>query len=104
MHYGRNDIQSIEAKTQTFELGKRFIADFKSSMGSCACESILELNIGIPVNLQKARGVELFETRCVDAVKAASDISEKNALVSEIARFGSSFFGGLIFLVMSPHS
>jgi hypothetical protein len=46
-------------------------------MGSCACESILEMNIGIPENLQKARDMKLFETRCEDAVKAASDILEK---------------------------
>jgi C_GCAxxG_C_C family probable redox protein len=77
MRYGRGDVHSIEAKTQTYELGKRFMADFKSCMGSCACESILEMNIGIPENLQKARDMKLFETRCEDAVKAASDILEK---------------------------
>jgi C_GCAxxG_C_C family probable redox protein len=77
MRYGRDDIHSIEAKMQTYELGRRFMADFKSCMGSSACESILGMNIGIPENLQKARDLKLFEIRCVDAVKAASDILEK---------------------------
>lgn len=77
MRNGMGDVHSIEAKTQTYELGKRFMADFKSCMGSCACESILKMNIGIPENLQKARDMKLFETRCEDAVKAASDILEK---------------------------
>jgi C_GCAxxG_C_C family probable redox protein len=77
MRYGRDDIHSIEAKTQTYELGRRFMADFKSCMGSSSCESILGMNIGIPENLRKARDVKLFETRCEDAVKAASDILEK---------------------------
>ncbi len=77
MKFGRSDIQSIEAKKQTYELGKRFMADFKLSMGSCTCESILGLNLGIPGNMQKAQDMKLFETRCVDAVKAASDNLEK---------------------------
>jgi C_GCAxxG_C_C family probable redox protein len=77
MRYGRGDIHSTEAKTKTYDLGKQFMADFSSCMGSCACGSILEMNIGNPENLQKAREMKLFETRCVDAVKAASDILEK---------------------------
>ncbi len=53
------------------------MADFKSKMGSCTCESILGLNIGIPVNLERAKELKLFETRCLDSVKAASDILEE---------------------------
>ncbi len=77
MKFGRSDIQSIEAKKQTYELGKRLMADFELSIGSCNCESILGLNLGSPENMQKALDMKLFETRCVDAVKAASDILEK---------------------------
>jgi C_GCAxxG_C_C family probable redox protein len=77
MHYGRGDIQSFEAKIKTYELANRFMADFKSKMGSCTCESILGLNIGIPVNLERAKELKLFETRCLDSVKAASDILEE---------------------------
>jgi len=77
MRFGRGDVHSIEAKKQTYALGRRFMADFKSCMGSCTCASILGINIGTPENLNKAREMKLFETRCVDAVKAASDILEK---------------------------
>jgi hypothetical protein len=45
--------------------------------GSCICERILGLNLGVPGNLEKAREMKLFETRCVDAVKSAADILEK---------------------------
>lgn len=76
MRYGRGDIQSIEAKAKTYELGRRFIADFKSRMGSCNCESILGLNIGTPENMKKAKDMKLFETRCLDAVMTAADILE----------------------------
>lgn len=76
MQYGRGDIQSINAKTKTYELGRRFMADFKSHMGSCSCESILGLNIGIPANMKKAKDMKLFETRCLDAVKVAADLLE----------------------------
>ena len=77
MHYGRGDVESIDAKVKTYELGKRFMTDFQSHMGSCTCESILGLNIGVPENLEKAKEMKLFETRCVDAVKKASDLLDE---------------------------
>ena len=76
MHHGRGDIKSYEAKIKTYELANRFMADFKSKMGSCTCESILGLNIGIPANLERAKEMKLFETRCLDSVRVASDILE----------------------------
>ena len=77
MHHGRGDIQSFKAKIKTYGLANRFMADFKSKMGSCTCESILGLNISIPVNLERAKELQLFETRCLDSIKAASDILEE---------------------------
>ena len=77
MHYGRGDIKSTDAKAKTYKLAKRFMADFKSNMGSCTCNSILGLNIGIPENLERAKEMKLFETRCLDAVKVASDILDE---------------------------
>lgn len=76
MHYGRGDIQSAEAKVKTYQLANRFMVDFKSKMGSCTCETILGLNIGIPLNLERAKEMKLFETRCLDSVMVASDILE----------------------------
>jgi len=77
MRYGRGDLQCIEAKRQTYELGRNFMADFTAAMGACSCESILGINIGTRENLEKALETKLFETRCVDAVKTAADILEK---------------------------
>jgi len=76
MHHGRGDLQAIDAKTKTYELGRQFMAEFESRIGSCTCEAILGLNIGSAQNLAKAQEMKLFETRCVDVVKTASDILE----------------------------
>jgi C_GCAxxG_C_C family probable redox protein len=77
MHHGRGDLASTAAKGATYMLGQQFIAEFKERMGDSACESILGINIGTPENLAKAQELQLFETRCVDAVKAACDILDK---------------------------
>jgi C_GCAxxG_C_C family probable redox protein len=77
MRHGRGDVQSIDAKTTTYELAQAFMAEFASRIGSCWCEDILGLNIGVPENLEKARDAKLFETRCLDAVRAACDILEQ---------------------------
>jgi C_GCAxxG_C_C family probable redox protein len=77
MHYGRGDIESVEAKRTTYELGRRFMSDFKARMGSCSCQTILGMNIGIAENAKKAREMKLFETKCLDAIVAASDILEE---------------------------
>ena len=76
MRHGRGDVESVEARAKTYELGRRFMAEFKARLGSCICETILGLNIGTPENHAKAVEMKLFETVCVDAVKAASDILE----------------------------
>ena len=77
MRFGLGGIGELANKSKTYELGRQFIAEFEKRMGSCRCESILGLNIGEPENLQKARELKLFETVCVDAVAAASDILEE---------------------------
>ena len=77
MRYGMGGIGELANKTQTYELGRQFMAEFEKRMGSCRCESILGLNIGEPENLQKARELKLFETVCVDTVGTACDILEE---------------------------
>ncbi len=76
LRYGRGDLESIEAKENAYELGKRFMEEFEKQMGSCSCKTILGMNIGLPENMAKAREMKLFETRCLDAVKTAADILE----------------------------
>ena len=66
MHHGRGDLQSIDAKTKTYELGRRLMTEFESRIGSRVCETILGLNIGSAQNLAKAQEMKLFETRCLE--------------------------------------
>lgn len=77
MRYGMGDLQATDAKRATYELGCKFMDDFAAAMGSCSCEAILGINIGTPENLLKAREMKLFETRCEDAVKTASQLLER---------------------------
>jgi C_GCAxxG_C_C family probable redox protein len=76
MKHGMGDPESTGAKAKTYELGRHFLEEFESRMGSCRCEGILGFSIGTPESLERARSMRLFETRCVDAVKAASEILE----------------------------
>jgi C_GCAxxG_C_C family probable redox protein len=76
MRYGMGGIEELANKTKTYELGRQFMVEFEKRIGSCRCESILGLCIGVPENLQKAREMKLFETVCSDVVAAASDILE----------------------------
>ncbi len=77
MQYGKGDIQAIDAKRKTYELGRNFMSGFKARMGSCSCESILGLNIGDPAHFKKAMDLKYFESHCVNAVKAACDLLEE---------------------------
>lgn len=74
MRYGRKDLESVEAKLTTYEIGKKFLEEFTRRIGSCNCEQILGMNIGTPENMLKAQEMNLFATKCLDAVKTAADI------------------------------
>jgi len=77
MRHGRDTVEDVDAKTITYKLGKKFMADFKEKVGSCICEEIIGINIGTPEKLQEARDLKLFETTCFDAVKTAADILDR---------------------------
>ena len=77
MKHGRGDIPSIDAKAKTYQLGQRFMNEFKLRNHSCACADLLGMNIGIPENMTRAQELKLFETRCVEIVKTAAEILEK---------------------------
>ncbi len=79
MQYGKSDRNEQDAVGKTYDIGKRFIADFTSKIESesCRCEAILGINISIPENLEKAREQKLFETQCVKAITVASDLLDK---------------------------
>jgi C_GCAxxG_C_C family probable redox protein len=74
MKHGMNNSEDLEAKAHTYALGKSFLTQFKDRMGACSCEEVLGVTIGSPEYEQKFQ--ELRATRCVDAVRAASQILE----------------------------
>ena len=77
MKHGRGDVKSVDSKFKTYELGKKFMNEFKNKCGSCICEEIIGINICTPENLKKAQDSKTFETKCLEAVKAACDILER---------------------------
>ena len=72
MKHGMNNHEDLKAKARTYALGQIFLTKFKDRMGACSCEGILGVTIGSPEYEQKFQ--ELRATRCVDAVRTASQI------------------------------
>ena len=76
MKHGRKDLESIDAKAITYEMGQKFMGEFSGRVGSCTCAEILGMNIGTPENLLKASEMNLFVTKCLPAIRAAADLLE----------------------------
>ncbi|NTW83963.1 MAG: hypothetical protein HGB36_11455 [Chlorobiaceae bacterium] len=76
MRYGMGELQSIALKAECYARGRHFMEEFTAILGSCVCEDVIGLNLGTPENLQKAKEMKLFETRCIEAVRTAADILE----------------------------
>ncbi|HET9552745.1 MAG TPA: C-GCAxxG-C-C family protein [Anaeromyxobacteraceae bacterium] len=77
LKHGRKDVASAEARTRTYELARRFTAEFEARNGSCTCQEILGINIGTAEGYEQARGLGLFETRCAEAVRSAAEILDR---------------------------
>ena len=74
MKHGMNNPEDLEAKTQTYALGQTFLTKFKDRMGASSCEGILGVTVGSPEYEQSFQ--ELRASRCVKAVRVASQILE----------------------------
>ena len=74
MKHGRGDLQSIDAKVRTYELGKKLMTEFARRNGSCACAELLGMSIGIPENMARAQALKLYDTKCVSLVRSAAEI------------------------------
>jgi C_GCAxxG_C_C family probable redox protein len=74
MKYGRGSIEDTESKAITYELGRKFMAEFDAVYGSCICDQILGINISDPENMHLAEEQNLFQTKCLEFVKTAADI------------------------------
>jgi len=77
MKHGREDVASVDAKTKTYQLGRQLMDEFKKQNGSCVCEELLGMNIGVPENMAKAQAAGLFATKCYDLVKSAAEILDR---------------------------
>jgi C_GCAxxG_C_C family probable redox protein len=76
MRHGRGDLQSVDAKTKTYELGRKLMNEFARQNGSCVCAELLGMNIGVPENMARAQELKLFETKCLALVRSAAEILE----------------------------
>ncbi|WP_091937657.1 C-GCAxxG-C-C family protein [Propionivibrio dicarboxylicus] len=74
MKHGMSNHDDLEAKAHTYALGQIFLTKFKDRMTACSCEGILGVTVGSSEHNEKFQ--ELRATRCVDAVRAASQILE----------------------------
>jgi C_GCAxxG_C_C family probable redox protein len=77
MKHGQAGASGPAQRAELYAMGKSFMDQFAKVNGSCTCSEILGINIGTPANMQKARDMKLFETKCLDAVKTASELLEK---------------------------
>jgi C_GCAxxG_C_C family probable redox protein len=78
LKHGRGDVKALDAKTKTYGLGMKFMEEFSAKNGSCICGELLGVDISTPEGLKEAQELKLFETRCLDMVKSACEILEKN--------------------------
>jgi len=74
MKHGRGDLDSVEAKAKTYELGRKFMETFEARHGSCVCERLLGICIGTPEGHRQAQEARLFETQCLGYVSSAAEI------------------------------
>jgi C_GCAxxG_C_C family probable redox protein len=76
LKYGRAAVEAIPDKARTYELGRKFMAEFRKSSGSCTCRDILDIDIGSAEGMKKAQSLKLFETKCLNMVKLSCEILE----------------------------
>ena len=63
-----------EQKEACYGLAHAFLERFNAQYGSLSCPGLLGLNIGDPVDLEQARELNLFHTRCPQFVGEAARI------------------------------
>ncbi|HJO92814.1 MAG TPA: C-GCAxxG-C-C family protein [Victivallales bacterium] len=76
LKYGSTDAEDIEAKKNAKEKGREFIEKFKSQFSYTTCSEILDIDISVPENLEKAKNSNAFD-KCPDLVKGAVEILEE---------------------------
>ncbi|HAE60277.1 MAG TPA: hypothetical protein DCG54_12425 [Anaerolineae bacterium] len=75
--HGQTTPQQKEAKEHTYQLTRRFIAEFTRRTGALHCSDLLGCQIGTPEGLQQAQEQSLFKTVCPRLVAEASQILDE---------------------------
>ncbi|MCG2785551.1 MAG: C-GCAxxG-C-C family protein [Anaerolineae bacterium] len=75
--HGQTTPQQKEAKEHTYQLTRRFIAEFTRRTGALHCSNLLGCQIGTPEGLQQAQEQSLFKTVCPRLVAEASQILDE---------------------------
>ena len=75
--HGQTTPQQKEAKEHTYQLTRRFIAEFTRRTGALHCRDLLGCQIGTPEGLQLAQEQSLFKTVCPHLVAEASQILDE---------------------------
>jgi len=76
LEYRGTEAGPTEAKKQTMSLVRQMLADFREKHGCIDCVDILGIDISNAEGAQEAREKGLFETRCPECVKDASELLE----------------------------
>jgi C_GCAxxG_C_C family probable redox protein len=77
MKYGRDDVKDTEARQKTYELGAKFLDDFKKKNGSYICKELLGVDIGTREGMAKFKQEKMVETKCANIVKSTAEKLEE---------------------------
>lgn len=77
LKYGKYNADDNEAREKTYRLVQQFTQKFIARYGSVKCKELLDCDISIPEQLQKARENQLFASVCSRLVKDSSEIIEE---------------------------
>ena len=72
--HGQTSPEQKEAKEHTYQLTRRFLAEFTRRTGALHCRDLLGCQIGTPEGMQQAQEQDLFKTVCPKLVAEASQV------------------------------
>ena len=77
LEYGAIDAEDKEAKEKTYERVREFAKRFTDRNGSIVCKELLDCDISIPEEHERAKKQDLFSTCCSKFVRSGAEILEE---------------------------
>jgi C_GCAxxG_C_C family probable redox protein len=77
LKYGKANTKDAEARDRTYELVRELVARFQSRHGSIICKELLGYDLNNPQEGELAKKKGLFDTRCPQLVRDATEILEE---------------------------